>query len=105
MSPTGIVRMLVTASIVVLTIGSIDSGISGQWDLFVLFVIALGLSMALLFRVESRRPAIPIRRDLVAWLRDRASTSGESLTEVTDRAIATFADRYGVVSDVEEAHQ
>ena len=105
MSPTATVRMLVTASTVVLAIGSIDAGLSGQWDLFVLFLIGLGLSVALLLRVESRRPAIPIRRDLVIWLRDRAAVSGESLTTVTDRAIATFADHYGAVSDIEEARQ
>ncbi len=105
MSPTGTVRLLVVANAVVLTIGSIDAGIGGQWDLFVLFVISLVISLVLLVRVESRRPAIPIRRDLVAWLRDRASVSGEPLTTVTDRAIATFLERYGVVSDVEEARQ
>ncbi len=105
MSPTGTVRLLVVASAIVLTIGSIDAGIGGQWDLFVLFVISLVISLVLLVRVESRRPAIPIRRDLVAWLRDRASLSGEPLTTVTDRAISTFAGRYGVVSDVEEARQ
>ncbi len=105
MSPTGTVRLFVVSNVVVLVIGSIDAGISGEWDLFVLFVIGLVLSLALLARVESRRPAIPIRRDLVVWLRDRASVSGEPLTTVTDRAIATFAERYGVVSDVEEARQ
>ena len=105
MSPTGIVKLLVTANFVVLTIGSIDAGFSGEWDLFVLFAIGLSLSVALLLRLESSRPAIPIRRDLVAWLRDRASVSGESLTTVTDRAIATFADRYGAVSEAEEARQ
>jgi hypothetical protein len=105
MSPTGTLRLLVVANVVVLVIGSIDAGISGEWDLFILFVIGLVLSLALLARVESRRPSIPIRRDLVVWLRDRASVSGEPLTTVTDRAIATFAERYGVVSDVEEARQ
>lgn len=105
MSPTGTVRLLVTANVVVLAVGSIDAGIGGEWDLFALFAIGLVLSFALLLRVESRRPAIPIRRDLVVWLSDRASVSGEPLTTVTDRAIATFADRYGAVSDVEEARQ
>ncbi len=105
MSPTGTVRMLVIAIVVVLAIGAIDAGIGGEWDLFVLFIIGLGISVALLLRVESRRPAIPIRRDLVAWLRDRAAVSGEPLTTVTDRSIATFAERYGVVSDVDEARQ
>jgi hypothetical protein len=105
MSPTGTVKMLIFANVVVMGVGFVDAGIGGQWDLFALFAIGLGLGVALLFRVESRRPSIPIRRDLVAWLRDRASLSGQPLTTVTDRAIATFAERYGVVTDVEEAHQ
>jgi len=105
MSPSGTAKMLVTASVLILVIGSIDAGISGDWDLFTLFVIGLGFNLALLLRLESRRPAIPIRRDLVAWLADRASVSGESLTTVTDRAIATFADRYGAVADVDKARQ
>ncbi len=105
MSPTGKVRLLVAESVVTLLIGSVDAGFAGQWDLFVLFVFGLILNMALLVRVESRRPSIPIRRDLVAWLRQRASISGESLGTVTDRAIATYADRYGHVAEVEEARQ
>ena len=105
MSPTGIVKLLVGANLIVAIVGSVDAGISGEWDLFVLFVIGLGLSVALIMRLESSRPAIPVRRDLVAWLRDRASVSGESLTAVTDRAIATFAERYGAVSEVDEARQ
>ncbi|MCH8984497.1 MAG: hypothetical protein IH943_10440 [Acidobacteria bacterium] len=105
MSPTGIVKLLVGANLIVAIVGSVDAGISGEWDLFVLFAIGLLLSVALIMRLESSRPAIPVRRDLVAWLRDRASVSGESLTAVTDRAIATFADRYGAVSEVDEARQ
>jgi len=105
MSPTGIVKLLVAANLVVLTIGCVDAGLSGEWDLFVLFAMSLILGVILFMRLESSRPAIPVRRDLVAWLRDRASVSGEPLTTVTDRAIATFADRYGAVSDVEEARQ
>jgi len=105
MSPTGTLRMLVIGIVVVLVIGSVDSAIGGEWDLFALFLIALGLGVTLLFRVESRRSAIPIRRDLAAWLRNRSAVSGEPLTTVTDRAIATFVERYGAVTDVEEARQ
>ena len=105
MTATATTKLLVTASLLTLTIGSIDAGISGDWDLFVIFLIAIGLSLTLLIRLESRRPAIAIRRDLVAWLEDRASVSGESLQSVTDRAIATFADRYGKVIDPEDAQQ
>jgi hypothetical protein len=105
MSPTGTVRLLVIAGVVVMIVGLIDAGIGGQWDLFALFVIGLGIGAALLTRVESRRPAIPIRRDLVAWLRDRASVSGQPLTAVTDRAIATLAERYRAVSNVDEVRR
>lgn len=102
MSPTGVVRTLVTGSVVVLVIGTIDAGISSEWDLFVIFSLALIINLVLMSRIESRRPAIPIRRDLVAWLRDRASISGESLAAVTDRAIATYVDRYGVAPERDE---
>lgn len=105
MSPTGTVRFLVIAGIVVMIVGLVDAGIGGQWDLFALFAIGLGIGVALLTRVGSRRLAIPVRRDLVAWLRDRASISGQPLTTVTDRAIATFAERYGTVSNVDEARR
>ncbi len=105
MSPNGTVRLLLAANLIVLAIGAVDAEIDGDWDLFVVFSMALGIGVALLLRVESRRPAIPVRRDLAAWLRDRASVSGESLGTVTDRAIAAYAERYGVVVDVDKARQ
>ena len=105
MSPTASVRMLVSAAIVVALVGVVDAGIGGEWDLFVLFALVLGIGVGLAFMLESRRPAVPIRRDLVRWLRDRAAASGEPMSAVTDRAIATFADRYGVVAEVDEARQ
>ena len=105
MSPTATTRLLVFAAIVVALIGAVDAGIGGEWDLFVLFVGILAIATALGLRLESRRPAVPVRRDLVAWLRDRSSISGEPLSTVTDRAIATYADRYGVVAEVDEVRQ
>jgi hypothetical protein len=105
MSPSSTVRTLIIASAVVLFIGSVDAGIGGEWDLFVLILFGFLISIALLLHVESKRPAVPIRRDLVAWLRDRADSSGEPLTAVTDRAVATFAENYGVVVEVDEARQ
>jgi len=105
MSPTATARMLVIANIVVSGVGSIDTGIGGEWDLFVLFAMSLVVSIALLLRVESRRPAIPIRRDLVVWLRERASVSGEPLATVTDRAISTFVNRCGAPSDVKQVRE
>jgi len=105
MNPTAGTRLLVSAVIVLALVGVVDAGIGGEWDLFVLFALLLGFGAALAFKLDSRRPAIPIRRDLVRWLRDRASASGEPISAVADRAIATFADRYGVVAEVDEARQ
>jgi len=105
MSPTVSTRLLVVSGIVVALVGSIDAVIGREWDLFVLFAAVLAISTALGLRLESRRPEIPIRRDLVTWLRDRSSISGEPLSTVADRAISTYADRYGVVAEVDEARQ
>ena len=105
MNPTGGAKLLVIVAGVVATIGAIDAAISSEWDLFVLFTIIAGVVLALGFRLQSRRPEVPIRRDLVHWLGDRALASGESMSVVTDRAISTFQDRYGTVTDVDEARQ
>jgi hypothetical protein len=105
MYPTGATKLLVVSGIVVALVGAVDAAIGGEWDLFVLFLAGFVIAVALGVGLESRRPAIPIRRDLVAWLRDRSSVSGEPLSTVTDRAIATYADRYGVVAEVDKARQ
>lgn len=105
MSPTGVTRLLVTANVVVLGIGVVDAAITGEWDLLTVLLIGLAISTVLLVRLEARRPAVPIRRDLALWLRERAAISGESLDTVTDRAVSTFADRYGALVDAEETRQ
>ena len=97
MSPTETTRLLVVAMVIVTVIGAVDAAIGGEWDLFVLFAVSLALSLALVARLETRRPAIPIRRDLVVWLRDRAAVSGEPLTTVADRALSAYRERYGHV--------
>lgn len=105
MSPTGGAKLLVVVVGVVASIGAIDAAISNEWDLFVLFMIIAGMALALGLRLESRRPAVPIRRDLVRWLDDRALASGEPMSVVADRAISTFQDQYGQVEDVDGARQ
>ena len=105
MSPNSTNKLLVTGIGLVLIVGTVDAAIGGEWDLFALFAIALVLDLALVFRLESRRPSIPIRRDLVTWLERRAAISGEPLTAVTDRAIATFEEQYGVPGMMAEEPQ
>ena len=105
MYPTGTTKLLVVSGIVVALVGAVDAAIGGEWDLFVLFLAGFVIATALGLRLESRRPAIPIRRDLVAWLRDRSSISGEPLSTVTDRAIISYVDRYGAIVEVDKARQ
>lgn len=95
MAPSHSVRLMVVSLAVICSIGAVDASISREWDLLVVLMVALGLSLALVGRLESRRPAVPIRRDLVAWLRDRSGVSGESIGVLADRALADYRERYG----------
>jgi len=97
MAPSGLNRLLVVSLGVVGAVGTVDAAISREWDLLVVVAITFALSLTLLARLESSRPEIPIRRDLVVWLRDRAAVSGESIGSLTDRALAAYRDRYGHV--------
>lgn len=95
MAPSGLTRLLVVSLTVVSGVGTVDAAISREWDLLVVLALTLGLSVTLLGRLEARRPAIPVRRDLVVWLRERAAVSGEPISALTDRALAAYRDRYG----------
>ncbi|MFQ5555041.1 MAG: hypothetical protein ACE5GC_06695 [Acidimicrobiia bacterium] len=95
MNPGRFTRIIVLGLVVVLLVGIVDAAIGGEWDLLGILAIALVLSLVLASRLESRRPLVPIRRDLFAWLEDRAAVSGEPVTVVADRAIASFTERYG----------
>lgn len=95
MAPSGLNRLLVVSLAIISGIGAIDAAIGGHGDLFIVLVISAVLSLTLLGRLESSRPAVPIRRDLVVWLRNRAAMSGESIGAVTDRALAAYRERYG----------
>lgn len=95
MAPSGVNRLIVAGLALSSGIGTIDAIISHEWDLLVVFALTLGLSIALLGRFETGRPEIPVRHDLVAWLRERSSGSGETIGALTDRALAAYRERYG----------
>lgn len=95
MAPSGTTRMIVVSLVVVSGIGVADAAISREWDLLVVLAGALVLSLSLVTRMEARRPAIPIRRDLVAWLQERSAVSGEPIGALVDRALAAYRERYG----------
>jgi hypothetical protein len=95
MNPTLTTKLLVVGIVLVTAIGAIEAAIGAEWDLFALFLLGGALSSALLARLEASRPSIPVRRDLVAWLRNRALISGESTGAVADRALSAYRERYG----------
>jgi hypothetical protein len=90
MAPTTLNRLVLLMSSLVLAVGVIDGIASREWDLLAVFVAALALQLLLLARLSVRRPAVPIRRDLVAWLRDEAALRGEPMEAIADRAISSY---------------
>jgi hypothetical protein len=81
-------KVLLTVALLVALVGLTDALIGEAYDLAVVFGLAAVLQLALLLRLEARRPAVPLRADLVAWLRDRAAVEGEPIGAVADRCVA-----------------
>ncbi len=79
---------------VVLAVGVVDGIVSREWDFLAVFTLALLLQIVLLARLSRRRPAVPIRRDLVRWVREQAAVTGDSMETVTDRAISAYRDGF-----------
>jgi hypothetical protein len=90
MAPTTLNRAVLLMSSLVLAVGVVDGVASREWDLLAVFAMALALQLLLLARLGGRRPAVPIRRDLVGWLRNQAALGGESMESVADRAISAY---------------
>jgi hypothetical protein len=90
MAPTTLNRLVLLMSSLVLAVGVIDGIASREWDFLAVFTAALALQLLLLARLSIRRPAVPIRRDLVAWLRDEAALRGEPMEAIADRAISSY---------------
>lgn len=90
MAPTSLNRNVLMMTSLVLAVGVVDSVLSREWDLLAVFAAALALQLLLLVRLSGRRPAVPLRRDLVVWLRDEAALTGEPMERVADRAIGAY---------------
>ena len=90
MAPTTLNRAVLIMTSLVLTVGVIDGIVSREWDFLAVFALALALQLLLLARLSGRRPAVPIRRDLVTWLRNQAALGGEPMDSVADRAVSAY---------------
>jgi hypothetical protein len=96
MSPTVSTRLVLVLLCVVALVGAVDAVVEGHWDLAAVFGSILALTVLLLLRHQSRRPPVPLRGDLVAWLRERGTATGEDPEIIADRALSAY--RAGLVA-------
>ena len=96
MLPTVTNRTVLILSCLVAIVGAVDAAVGDKWDLVAVFAMAFLLQLVLLVRLSARRPSVPIRADLVRWLRDRAADEGDDAGLIADRALAAYrADLLG----------
>jgi hypothetical protein len=89
MAPTDANKLILTMATIVSGVGALDAAVGRDMDLLMVFSLGVVLQLALLLRLSVNRPPIPLRADLVAWLRDRAAQEGETLETVADRCVAS----------------
>jgi len=82
--------LLLAAASIAAIIGIVDAAVELEWDLLVLFSIILGIHLVIWLHLSWGRPAVPLRADLVSWLRDRAVAGGEPVERVADRAVGAY---------------
>jgi hypothetical protein len=78
--------MIATTSLV----GLLDAVGREQADLAIVFAIVLSLAVVLLVHSAVGRRDVPVRRDLVQWMADRAANEGEGVGAIADRAISAY---------------
>jgi hypothetical protein len=72
------------------TVGIVDTAIDRQWDVLAVLCVIGFLQLILLTQLHAHRPPVPIRADLVKWLRARAGMTDEDPGHLADRAVAAY---------------
>lgn len=80
--------IIAAAAALVLFAGIVDAIVSGEWDLFAVFVLAFALVGFLLLRGARGRRTVTLRSDLARWASDHAYRTGETAETTLDRAVA-----------------
>lgn len=83
-------RVLLSIGLVVLAVGIVDSLISREWDLLVVFVVAGLIQLSLWMRQLANRRPVTLRPDLTQWVEQRAQRTGEPFDDMLDRAVAYY---------------
>jgi membrane protein implicated in regulation of membrane protease activity len=95
MTPTLPAALLLAVALVITAVGGVDAARAQRWDTVTVFCLLALVLLALLSRVRGRRPSVPVRGDLVRWLRERSAVTGEPVEMLADRALATYREQYG----------
>lgn len=88
MVPTTLNKAAMAVLLVVTLVGAADAAIGQVWDQVAVFALAAGVELTLLAGMLTSRPPVPLRGDLVSWLRERSAATGEPLELIADRCIA-----------------
>lgn len=86
-------RVLVSIALIVAAVGAVDALFSREWDLLVVFVLAITLQLILWLRLRANRVPVTLRPDLARWLEHRSERSGEPFDDLLDRAVAWYRQR------------
>lgn len=88
MSRITFTRMVHFGIVLVALIGLLDAIDRKQKDLALVFGVLIALGLVLVLQAAVGRRDVPIRSDLVRWLKERADLEGEELGTIADRALA-----------------
>ncbi|HEX9260171.1 MAG TPA: hypothetical protein VF855_11585 [Acidimicrobiales bacterium] len=95
LTPGLVTTVVLAAATLVAVTGMVVAWLQSDSDLFVVFAIAAALDGLLWLQRASRRPGVPLRRDLARWVYERSSLTGERPTDLLDRAVASYRDDLG----------
>ena len=95
MIPTLPTAVALGVALVVAAVGGVDAARAQRWDTATVFCLLALVLLGLLARVRGRRPPVPVRGDLVRWLRERSAVTGEPVELLADRALAAYREQYG----------
>jgi hypothetical protein len=84
--------MWLSAAVVVAAAGAADAAVGSVWDQFAILVLVIVMLAMALATMMTNRPSVPIRADLVRWLRTRSAVEGEPVESLADRAIASYRE-------------
>ena len=92
-------QLVLTVALLLTLVATIDAALGRHWDLVTLEGVVDVLLALLLVGTHWGRPGVPIRSDLVRWMRRRAVETGEPMGAIADRAVATYR------RDVADVHE